>query len=190
LRLRTLLGLDLPQETRFFLVLGGFGLAIGVVYWFVAYEVAGTALLIGFGLATGIVGVVLTIDPAATRVRRAAQERRERPAPDLDTADVPGGGTGGIDRPFLDESGRLPGESLAPFALGLGLAMAATAVIFGLATLVAGVVPLAWGAWRWLRGAGDEWSATARTASADVPTAAGPDDEAPRTGGRARPGAA
>jgi hypothetical protein len=67
---------------------------------------------------------------------------------------------GGPATPFRDESGRLPGETLAPMALGLGIALALTALVFGPWLLVAGVVPFAWGAWTWLAGARDELDAT------------------------------
>ena len=163
-RLRTLLGLDAPQETRVFLVIGGLGLVLGLAYWFVSYELAGSALLIGFGLASGLVGVFLALDPAAARVRHRVRERDDGADVDVGAGrkDVSGGGTGGVDRPFLDESGRLPAPTLAPFAIGLGAATAATAVVFGFAMLLAGFLPLAWGVWAWVRGAGEEWTAAAR----------------------------
>ena len=152
--IRHLPGLDEPQETRVFLLMSAFGIAIGVVYWFLAYEVAGTILLLGFGLATGIITTRLVLDPAATTVRHVA---REREAP---TSDAPGGGTGEIDRPFEDETGRLPSATIAPFILGLGVATAATSVIFGPAPLIAGVLPIAWGAWSWLLSVRAELDAT------------------------------
>jgi len=136
---RRVLRLRQPHETRFFVLLGAFGLLLGAGYWFLSYEAAGTALLLGFGLANGIVGGFLAADSAA----RA--------------------GTDDDDRPFLDESGRFPAASLAPFAVGLGVATASTAVVFGAAPLVAGALPLAWGTWTWLRGAGAEWMATEAT---------------------------
>ncbi len=40
------------------------------------------------------------------------------------------------------------------------MALALTAVVFGVWLLVAGLVPMAWGAWTWLRGARDELAAT------------------------------
>jgi hypothetical protein len=151
---RRLPGLVEPQETRVFLAMSAFGIAIGVVYWFLAYEVAGTILLLGFGVATGVIGARLVADPAAARVRTAA---RDRPGP---LGDTPGGGTGGIDRPFADERGRLPTETLAPFVLGLGVATVATSVIFGPAPLIVGVLPVAWGARSWLTSVGAELDAT------------------------------
>jgi Cytochrome c oxidase subunit IV len=123
-----------PAEARFFLFLGAFGLVLAAIYWAVSYELAGTILLGGFGLGAGLLGVRLRIE--------------RQPG---DTEDP---------SPFRDDPGRLPGETLAPLALALGVALALTAVVFGVWLLVAGLVPIAWGAWTWLRGARDELNAT------------------------------
>jgi hypothetical protein len=154
---RRLLGLDEPQETRVFLLMSAFGLIVGVVYWFLSYEVAGTILLLGFAIATGLIAGRLIIGPAGAAVRRRA---RDRAAP---AGDAPSGGTGAIDRPFLDESGRLPTETIAPFAVGLGVAVAATAVVFGPAPFIVGLLPLGWGAWSWLTAARAELAAQQQT---------------------------
>ena len=159
--LRRLLGLDEPQETRVFLFVAGFGVVIGVIYWFVSYEVAGTVLLLAFGVANGALALALVRAPGAGRVRRRAARREGAPAVDPDRRDIGGGaGTGDVDRPFLDEAGRLPGESFAPFAVGLGAATAVTGVIFGPAPVIVGLLPFLWGAISWLRGAGEELEAT------------------------------
>ena len=150
---RRLTGLDEPQETRVFLLMSAFGIVVGIVYWFLAYEVAGTILLLAFGVATGLIGARLVADPTAARVRRLARDRGGA------TSDASGGGTGQIDRPFADESGRLPAETIAPFVLGLGVATAATAVVFGPAPLIVSVLPVAWGAWSWLTSARAELDA-------------------------------
>jgi len=134
MRLRNLWSVQ-PAEVRLFLLLSAFGIGIGIVYWFVAYETAGTTLLVGFGLATGLIGLRLLL-VGAPRLR-----------------------AGDPDRPFLDETGRLPDETLAPFAVGLGVAVAATGLIFGVAPVVLGLLPLAWGASRWLRAARAELDA-------------------------------
>ena len=127
-----------PAEARFFLFVGAFGLVLAAIYWVASYELAGTVLLGGFGLGAGLLGV---------RLRVERPPRSAAAGPDAAT-------------PFSDESGRLPGETLAPLAFGLGVALALTAVVFGAWLLVAGVVPLAWGALTWLRGARDELAAT------------------------------
>jgi hypothetical protein len=158
---RRLLGLDEPQETRVFLFVAAFGLVIGVIYWFVSYEVAGTVLLLLFGVANGALAIALVRAPGARLVRRRATRDEGAPNIDPDRRDVGGGsGTGDVDRPFLDELGRLPGDSFAPFAVGLGAATAVTGVIFGPAPVVVGLLPFLWGAVAWLRGAGDELDAT------------------------------
>jgi hypothetical protein len=135
------------------------------VYWFVSYEPAGTVLLLGFGLATGLVSFRLLSDPGSRRVRAAA---REASPGALAESYGPGGGTGGVDRPFLDERGRLPDESIAPFAVGLGAALASTALIFGPAPAIVGLLPFAWGAWAWLSGARAELDAQVEAGDIDV----------------------
>jgi len=160
---------DSPGEVRFFLALSAFGIAIGIVYWFVAYETAGTVLLVGFGVATGLIGLRL--------LARA-------------------GGASDVDRPFLDERGRLPDETLAPFAVGLGVAVAATGVVFGPAPVVLGLLPLAWGARSWLSAARAELDAQVSddAASVGVGDPGGPGVRRGRGGRREkvarRPGAA
>jgi hypothetical protein len=161
-----------PQEALFFLFIGAFALVIGIIYWLASGEPAGTVLMVLFGVATGLLGLRLAIDPRARLARRRAAEqavavggRRDR-EPDMgDRLDLggrgqAGEGTGGIERPFLDESGRLPAESFAPFALGLGIAIASTGLIFGLAPVIVGLLPSAWGAWTWLSGARAELDAS------------------------------
>jgi hypothetical protein len=98
-------------------------------------------------------------------IRQAARAALVPSAPENlgelgDTTDAPVESGGEIDRPFVDETGRIPDATLAPFAVGLGLALAATGLVFGLAPVIVGVLPLAWGAWRWLTAARDELTAT------------------------------
>jgi hypothetical protein len=139
-----------------------------------------------------VLGLRLAADPAAGRVRQRARTAspERRAAETAEAHDRPGAGTGGVDRPFLDERGRLPDETLAPLAVGLGAAVAATGAIFGPAPVVVGVLPLAWGAWAWLQGASEELAATAdeelaATASdlrpADRHAAASVEQDRPRT---------
>lgn len=147
--------LDQPQETRFFLIIAGWALVLGVIYWIVSLEVAGTALLAGLALAAGAMSVWLIRgrDPSMRRQpdtdegeTSGGESARAAPA----EADTSGGGTEGIDRPFHDESGRIPEESLAPFAFGLGVALITLGAVFGIAPVALGIVPLLWGASGWL----------------------------------------
>jgi len=146
-----------PQETRFFLLICGWAGALGIIYWFVSHEVAGTALLAGLALASGAISAWLI------RARRLAAKRQPTPSGIADLAtdrtDASGGGTAGVDRPFLDESGRLPDPTLAPFAVGLGVALVVLGPVFGVAPVAVGAVSLLWGASLWLRAARDELDA-------------------------------
>ena len=156
--MRRLLDATGPAEARFFLFVGAFGIVLAAIYWFVSYELAGTVMLGGFGLGAGLLGLRLRIErppvPAPPAAGSAGlPDRDERRVPDVDAP-------GGPETPFSDESGRLPGETLAPLSLGLGVALALTALVFGPWLLVAGIVPFAWGAWTWLSGASDELAAT------------------------------
>jgi hypothetical protein len=156
---RTLTAADQPQEARVFVLLSAFGIIVGAIYWFVSYESAGTVLLLGFGAATGVIGLRLVADPASRIVRERA---RAGAAETIPAGEGTGAGTGGVDRPFLDETGRLPDETIAPFAVGLGVAVAATGLIFGPAPVIVGLLPLAWGAWSWLSSARAELDAQER----------------------------
>ena len=159
--LRRAIAADEAQETRVFLLMAAFGVLVAAIYWFVSYEPAGTVLLGGFGVATGVIGARLAADPTSKRLRkRGAAGRGPVGAPTSPEVDASGAGTGGVERPFLDESGRLPDTTIAPFAVGLGVALAATGLVFGLAPVVVGLLPLGWGAWTWLTAARDELSAT------------------------------
>jgi hypothetical protein len=147
---------DQPQETRFFLLIAGWAGALGIIYWFASGEVAGTALLAGLALAGGVISASLI------RARRTARRRLAAGGPpdiDADRTDASGGGTGGVDRPFLDESGRLPDPTLAPFAVGLGIALVVLGPLFGVAPVAVGAVSFVWGASVWLRAARAELDA-------------------------------
>lgn len=155
--IRAILGLDAPPEARFFQSVSALAIAIAVIYWFVSYEIAGTFLLGGFGLGSGAMGLTLAAD--------AERRRATRPLPPI--AAGPGApANDDLQRPFLDESGRIPSPTFAPFALGMGVSIAATSLVFGPAPLVVGVVPILWGAWRWVAGASDELAATSAAETA------------------------
>jgi NADH dehydrogenase len=188
---RRLLGLDEPQETRFFLFIAAWAVGAGLVYWFVSYEVAGTALLLGVGAACGLVVMRLVFVRRAGDVRRRARAEAEAAAAEGmaankqgeqgerdDQRSTPregqGGGTAGIDRPFGDETGLLPDPTLAPFAIGLGVALCTLGVIFGPAPVLVGLLPLAWGASLWLSAARSEFRTTEMAGPTDDVTSAAP----------------
>jgi hypothetical protein len=178
---RRLLGLDEPQETRFFLFIAAWAIGAGIVYWFVSYELAGTALLAGVGVACGLVVMRLVFVRRSADVRRraraeaaaaaseglAATEQGDRDDPRAMPREGQGGGTAGVDRPFVDEPDLLPEPTIAPFAVGLGVSLCALGGIFGPAPVLVGLLPLGWGAWLWLEAARGESPTTASVRSGD-----------------------
>lgn len=129
----------MPEEIRFFGRLSIYALVVGVIYWFLSYEAAGTVLLVGFGIANGAGFLVLRGAPRPGTSTEAEREASHAP-----------------DGPFGDESGPVPTRSAAPLAVGFGLAVAGLAGAFGPWFLLAGAVPLAIGAVDWLRSANQE----------------------------------
>jgi Cytochrome c oxidase subunit IV len=129
----------MPEELRFLLRSGLYGLVIGSIYWFVSYEWAGTLMLIGVGIATGALWLIIS---AQLRVHGQRLSGRPWTWLLLTAADQPGG--------MSDESGRLPGHSTAPLTVGFGLALAGLGLVFGPALIVAATVPIAIGLRSWL----------------------------------------
>jgi hypothetical protein len=161
---RRLLALDQPSETRFFLVNCVWALFAAALYWVVSQEITGTLLLAGLALAAGLATIRLVLLWRARR-READVERTAGRSIARDPArlDASGGGSASIDRPFDVPVRSVPEPSLGPFAVGLGVSLVAAGVIFGVATVAVGIVPLAWGGLVWLGDAiaehGDlEWS--------------------------------
>jgi len=143
---RTLL-LTGPEEVRFFGRIAVYAIGVGFVYWLLAYESAGTVLLIGFGICALFASLVLG---HGTRAVARARPGAGGPATRVDP-----------ERPLVDESGRLPAPGLSPLGMGIGMAMAALGIAFGPWLIVAGLVLVAWAGWGWLRGAMAEHAALA-----------------------------
>ncbi len=135
-----------PEEVRFFGRIALYALVVGVVYWFLTYETAGTVLLVGFGLCALFASLVL------------GHGAREVPPSGRTPAVAPGAPD--PERPFGDETGRLPAPGLAPLGMGFGLAMAALGIAFGPWLIVAGLVLVVWAGLGWLRSAMAEHEAT------------------------------
>jgi hypothetical protein len=105
----------LREEVAVFGRLAGFGLIVGAIYWFVAYEAAGTVLLLGFGIASAVVTAVLWARSRHLRVQAAGGES------DGDA------GAG----PFSDEPDRIPAPAYAPLIVGIGAGVVALGLAFG-----------------------------------------------------------
>ena len=143
----------MPEETRVFIRSCLFAVVVATVYWLLSQDAIGTVLLAGFGVASFSLFFML---------------RRGRPQGATGVATQPAGigarifdliGTSerpGEDRPFGDEGGRIPVGSIAPFLIGVAVAMAALGLIFGLWSVAAAVIPLLLGVREWLREVGAE----------------------------------
>lgn len=118
----------LPEEVVVFARLAAFGLIVGTVYWFIAYETAGTVLLLGFGIATAVASITLW-----ARTRNA------------------GGEAGGW--PLGRDPGPIPAPAYAPFHVGAGAGIVALGVAFGPLLVLPGLVIMVIGARYWLEAA-------------------------------------
>ena len=144
---------SLPREVIYFAGIGAYGFGIGIVYWFLTYETAGSILLVVFGG-----GAILFASFLAFSVR--ARDRAPTGEPLPVEPDVEG--------PFGGPAGRVPAGSLAPLEMGFGLAVGALSLVFGVWMLLAAIVPLGAGAISWLRSSERELLATRRDDAADV----------------------
>jgi cytochrome c oxidase subunit IV len=118
----------LPEEILVFGRLAAFGLVVGTLYWFVAYETVGTVLLLGFGAATAVASAILW-----TRSRKA--------------------GGAADERQFGSEPGQIPAPAYAPFHVGVGAAIMALGLVFGPLLALTGFVVVVIGARSWLEAA-------------------------------------
>jgi hypothetical protein len=124
---------------RVFGFVGAFMFVIGGIYWFTAYEDAGTVMLLLAGVLASWIAVFLWLQqrgplgPAIDAEQASAEAAAAvgRAAPSTGTA----------------EGGEhyLPHASAWPFAIGLGAATVANGLVLGLWVIVPGVVLMALG---------------------------------------------
>ena len=126
----------LTAETKLFARMAIFGIAIGVAYWFLTYETAGSVMLTTFGFASGIAAVAVW---AGSRQRRGAGrpvgDHRAATASDVDAA--------------LDADA-VPRPGWAPLGIAVGLGGVALAGPFGPWLAIAGLVLTVRSAKTWL----------------------------------------
>lgn len=138
----------MPEELRFLLRSAIYSTFVGVVYWLLTYETAGTVLLLFAGLAAGVMFGALLAEWRRSGHRLTGPPWRWALLPPAD-----------MESGTLDETGRLPRPSLGPVSLALGLALVALSLVFGIWMAVAAIVPLLAGARLWLRDAMAEYRA-------------------------------
>jgi predicted membrane-bound spermidine synthase len=112
-------------SVRFLVLAGLFGIVVGIVYWFLAHEQAGTTLLLAMGVAPMIMAYVVW--------RRTAGRRFPEDDGNASYADDAG-----------DELGRFSAGSLWPFVMAGGVLLGLQGFIYGVWLLVSGLVIFAW----------------------------------------------
>jgi hypothetical protein len=156
---------SVPREIVYFAGVGAYGFVIGIAYWFLTYETAGTVMLVVFGAGAILFATFLGL----------SLRRRDRDADGEPLALEPG-----AEGAFGQVPDRVPSGSLAPLEVGFGIALAALSLVFGIWMLIGAVMPLGAGAVSWLRGAERELAASRLDeAEADTPDRASPDRPAP-----------
>jgi hypothetical protein len=137
-----------PEEMRFLLRAGGYGVGIAAIYWFLSQEPAGTVLMAGFGLASLALLAVVWLERRRRGWQLTGRPWRWALLPPADE-----------DTGLTDERAVLPSSSLAPITLALGVALAALGFVFGPWLLAAAVIPLLLGIRGWVIEAGAEYRA-------------------------------
>jgi len=110
---------------RFLGFAGLFGIAIGIVYWFLTYEPFGTVLLILMGVATLVMDYVVW--------RRTSGKSFPEDADSISYADDSG-----------DELGHFSAGSLWPIVMGIGVVVGLEGLVYGVWLLVAGLLLFTW----------------------------------------------
>jgi Cytochrome c oxidase subunit IV len=110
---------------RFLGYAGLFGILIGIVYWQITQEPAGTTLLVLMGVATLIMGYVVW--------RRTTGKRFPEDAETITYAQDAG-----------DELGHFSAGSLWPFVMAAGVVIGVEGLIYGIWLLVAGLLLFTW----------------------------------------------
>jgi hypothetical protein len=123
---------DPSDEAVLFGRLAIFGLVVGVAYWFVSYETAGTIMLLGFGVASAVASISLWAKPARSALEASLLD-----------GDVPAG--------WADE--RIPAPGFGPLIVGAGVAITALGLVLGPLILPLGFVVVVIGGRYWLEAA-------------------------------------
>src|SRR5689334_16184265 len=121
----------MPEELRFMLRSAFYSTFVGIAYWVLTREAAGTVLLLGCGLSAAVMFGALLAGWRRSGHRLSGPPWRWALLPSAE-----------LDSGTTDESGRLPRPSMAPLAGALGIALLALSLVFGLAMALAAIIPL------------------------------------------------
>jgi hypothetical protein len=132
---------SLSDEVRLFGRMATFGLVVGVGYWLLTGERAGTVLLVAFGAASSLAAIALFVGSRrGRRTKRAA-----------------GAGQPQADEPEPVEA--VPEPGWAPLVIAAGIGGVALGGAFGPWLTIAGLLVAVLGGWAWLSAAMREFDA-------------------------------
>lgn len=117
----------MSEEFRFFLRIAGYTALIAVIYWFVSYEEAGSALLVGVFVSA--VTFLLVVRSSISSVTGTGEEARV-----LDRLRATIGfreAAGLVEQPLELEEDVFPTGSIWPLALTLGVTLIALGLLYG-----------------------------------------------------------
>jgi len=133
----------LTAEAKLFARMAVFGIAVGIAYWFLTYETAGSVMLTTFGAASGLAAVAIWL----------GSRRRRSPRP-----------VGAAAGPAVEAAaGPVPRPGWAPLGIAIGLGGVALAGPFGPWLAIAGLFLAIRSAKTWLDAQMRETEAAWRT---------------------------
>jgi hypothetical protein len=143
----------MAEEVRFFLRTTLYSAAVGVLYWYISYEVAGSVMLAFVVLATGLVVGFLTIAVRATRGELAAGDGgpvTRLALTILQTVGFVEPRTAALEEPLAAGLGRFPRGSAWPMIGGAGALLVGLGLVYGPWLLLPGIVVVAFTVWGWI----------------------------------------
>jgi len=143
----------MAEEVRFFLRTTLYSAAVGLFYWYVSYEVAGSVMLAFVVLATGLVVGFLTIAVRATRGELVPDDGG--PATRLALAILRTVGfveprTAALEESLAAGLGRFPRGSAWPMIGGVGAFLVGLGLVYGPWLLLPGIVVVAFTVLGWI----------------------------------------
>jgi hypothetical protein len=143
----------MAEEARFFLRTAVYSAVIGLVYWFVSYEVAGSVMLAFVVFATGLVVGLLVLAVRSTRGELdphsgGPMHRAGTAVARLVGFSQPRGSAG--EQPVAAGLEPLPVASIWPLVGGVAAVMLGLGLIYGPWLSLPGIVVAAFAVWGWL----------------------------------------
>jgi len=143
----------MAEEVRFFLRTALYSAAVGLIYWSISYEVAGSVMLAFVVLATGLVVGFLTIAVRATRgelTAGAGGPATRLALTMLRTLGFVEPRTVALEEPLAAERDRFPRGSPWPLIGGAGALLAGLGLVYGPWLLLPAIAVLVLTVWGWI----------------------------------------